>query len=69
MLSEGALFSVDHKIEILLFSWEVHTEMPANINKVNLSKDGFCSQVAYERKTKPHTASNTEQKENIDASM
>lgn len=43
--------------------------MPANINKVNLSKDGFCSEVAYERKTKPHTASNTEQKENIDASM
>lgn len=43
--------------------------MPANINKVNLSKDRFCSQVDYERKTKPHTASNTEQKENIDASM
>lgn len=43
--------------------------MPANISKVNLSKDRFCSEVAYERKTKPPTASNTEQKENIDASM
>lgn len=43
--------------------------MPANISKVNLNKDRFCSEVAYERKTKPPTASNTEQKENIDASI
>lgn len=69
MLSEGALFSIDHKIEINLFSWEVQIEIPASISKVNPSKDRFCSEVVYERKTKPPTASNTEQKENIDASM
>lgn len=69
MLTEGALFSIDHKIEINLFSWEVQIEMPANISKVNPSKDRFCSEVAYEKKTKPPTARDTEQKENIDASM
>lgn len=53
MLSGGALFSADHKIEIHLFSWEVQMEMAANISEVNLSKDRFCAEVAYEMKTKP----------------
>lgn len=28
-------------------------EMAANISEVNLSKDRFCAEVAYEMKTKP----------------
>lgn len=60
MLSGGALFSTDHKIEIHLFSWDVQMEMPANISEVNLSKDRFCAEVAYERKTKPPAASHAE---------
>lgn len=35
-------------------------EMPANIREVNLSKDRFCADMAYEKKTKPPTASHAE---------
>lgn len=35
-------------------------EMPANITEVNLSKDRFCAEVAYEKKIKPPTASHGE---------